>query len=175
MSAILDRPSKAIGSTTHARTPSKWVLSLFGLLVIALLVGLRAASEWSMMRQFGPDPQMPIWGVFMVIKLALWSLAGVFTTGLLVAMRRRRYGRLAASFLFLVWAITICAASWSYQQARYALAAASDSSTSAERLQQLAHFDGIQAGYELDNRIAAHPNTPRETLRELYQRGQLSR
>jgi hypothetical protein len=35
------------------------------------------------------------------------------------------------------------------------------------------HFDGIQAGYELDNRIASNPNTPPDALHELYERDQL--
>ena len=34
----------------------------------------------------------------------------------------------------------------------------------------LVNFDGIQAGYELDNRLALNPTTPPAALRELSRR-----
>jgi len=165
--------SKAASPKTDRHPLSKRKMSLVGVLVVMSFVGLRAGSEWSMMSQFGLDPQMPIWGIFMVVKLALWATAGAIATGFLVVAWRSRYGKPVALLLFGIWAVAICAASWGYQRARSALADASDASTSAERLQALVHFDGIQAGYELDNRIAIHSNTPQQALRELHERGQL--
>jgi hypothetical protein len=41
------------------------------------------------------------------------------------------------------------------------------------RLSRLVDFDGIQAGYRLDNRLASNPNTPPEALRRLSLRDQL--
>lgn len=81
--------------------------------------------------------------------------------------------KVISAALLLIWVAAICAASWQYQSARQALVAASDPLTPSDRLSELVHFRGIQAGYELDNRLAANPNTPSQALRELYQRGQL--
>jgi hypothetical protein len=78
-----------------------------------------------------------------------------------------------ARIVFAIWAAYICVASWKYFAAADALADASRPSTPPARLHQLVHFSGIQAGYELDNRIAAHPNTPIEALRELHARGNM--
>jgi hypothetical protein len=75
-----------------------------------------------------------------------------------------------ALVLFVAWAAAIGRASWQYNEGRRALADARDPTTSAERLEALVHFDGIQSGYELDNRLAAHRNTPPDALRELSTR-----
>lgn len=54
-----------------------------------------------------------------------------------------------------------------------ALAEARNPSTSSARLDQLLQFAGSQGDYELDNRIAANPNSTPEILRKLYGRHQL--
>ena len=138
--------------------------------VLAMLVGLRAISELAMMREHGQDAQMAIWAVFLVVRVALWLLAGAIAVRLLMAMWPRRWWSLASMLVLLVWAVAICRASWDYNTARRALEDASSRATSAGRLSELVHFDGIQAGYQLDNRLASHPNTPPEALRELSQR-----
>jgi hypothetical protein len=134
--------------------------------MIALLVALRAASELAMMSEHGSDPQLPVWQVLTAVKLTLWCIGGL-VVGL--AAMRNRWGLV----LLLTWAITICAASWEYQRATHALADASNPATSPDQLRALVHFDGIQAGYELDNRLASNLRTPPEALRELYERNQL--
>ena len=48
---------------------------LIALWLLVLLVGVRAAGELAMMREHGPDAQMGIWNVFLVVKLALWFVA----------------------------------------------------------------------------------------------------
>lgn len=142
-------------------------------LVVAAAVVVRAGSEIGMMSQHGSDPQMPIWYMVMAVKLAVWSLAGGLLMLLLVAVRKNRWGRVTGLVLLLAWLVAICASSWGYQKGAQALADADDPSTSAARLNELVQFDGIQAGYELDNRLASHPNTPPEALRNLYDRDQL--
>jgi hypothetical protein len=150
--------------------PPKGQVAVFS--VIILLVALRAASELGMMNEYGSDPQMPIWVMSMAVELALW-FGGGLVAWRLVAARKNRWGLPAGLVLLLVWTVAICAASWEYQRARQALADASNPSTPPERLRELVHFDGIQAGYRLDNRLASNQNTPPEALRELSERDQL--
>ena len=153
---------------------SRRQVTALSVLVLALLVGLRTASEAAMMREFGSDAQMGIWVMFFVVKVALWLLGGALAVGLLIAMWARRWGSLAGTVALLVWAVAICMASWDYNTARQALADASSDKTSPGRLSELVHFDGIQSGYELDNRLASNPNTTPEALRELSQRSDQS-
>jgi hypothetical protein len=140
---------------------------------VTLLVCVRAECELAMMWEYGSDAQMPIWWLMMLIVLALWFAGGSVLAASLVALWPRRWGLLISIPLAVAWVVAICVASWKYQIARQALADAADSSTSPDRLSQLVHFNGIQAGYELDNRIASNPNTPPEALRELSKRDQL--
>ncbi len=164
---------KAAPPKAQAFVLNRWAVGLAMFAGVTLLVFLRAATERSMMHEHGPDAQMGIWIMFMIVKLTLWLLCGVMAAALLLLMWRSRWGWRAATVLFAVWGVWICVSSWQYLSARNALADASNSSTVASRLQELVHFDGIQAGYELDNRIAIHPNTSPQSLRELHQRGHL--
>ena len=59
--------------------------------------------------------------------------------------------------------------SWGGIQLSNALIAAADPSTPSQRLASLADAD-LGYGHELDNRLAANPSTPVDTLRVLYQR-----
>lgn len=140
------------------------------MLMLVLLVGLRAASEIAMMYESGSDPQMPIWEMFLVVKIGLWLLGGALAVGLLIVVWPRRWVAMASLAVLLVWAVAITRASWDYSTARQALADAANSTTSPDRLRELVHFDGIQAGYQLDNRLAANRGTPPDALRELAQR-----
>jgi hypothetical protein len=149
---------------------SRWQAGRIAILLFALLVGLRAASEIAMMYEHGPDPQMPIWLMFLLVKLGLWLLGGAIAVGVLIVIWPNRLGALAALVALLVWAVAIGRATWHYNIARQALADAARPTTSPERLRELVHFDGLQAGYELDNRLAANRSTPPEALRELSQR-----
>lgn len=159
-------------SNPHYRLSRRAVAIAVSVAVI-LLVGLRAAGELAMMSEYGPDAQMAIWVVFLIIKSALWLFSGAVLVGLVIAAWPRRWAALTTLALLLIWTVAICAARWQFERARRALADASDPSTPPERLRELVNFDGIQAGYELDNRLASHPKTPPDALRQLYQRDQL--
>lgn len=164
-------------TVTNAKAPPqltrRWPATVIGFLVIAMLVGVRAASEYSMMKAHGTDPQMPIWIMFFVVKLAMWFFDGLVAVGLLTALWNKRWGALAGTALLVVWVAMISWASWSYYAAGRALADATDPTTPVVRLQELVHFDGIQAGYELANRLAENPSTPPASLRELYDQSEM--
>lgn len=142
------------------------------LVVVVVLVAFRFVSELSMMREYGSDAQMPIWMAFVVVRIAFWLVIGGALAILISVLWARRWA-VAIVLLLLVWSIAIIMSSLEYQIAARALADAADPGTPSERLRELVHFDGAQAGYELDNRLAANPGTPVEDLRVLYQRDQL--
>src|SRR5262245_50268977 len=95
--------------TTRTQDPphgvSRWTAGAVALLVVALLVGLRATSESAMMSQHGPDPQMPIWTMFLVGKLAFWLVTGGLLAGLLAAAWPKRWASLIGLALLLVWSV----------------------------------------------------------------------
>ena len=145
-------------------------IKLVAVSIVVLLVSLRAGCEYSMMSAHGPDAQMGIWFMFMFVQLAFWLVTGVVAAALLTAAWPKLWWSLAAFALILVWMTAIGWSSIRYYDGRRALVDASAASTSPERLRELADFDGIQAGYELDNRIASNPNTPPDILRLLRRR-----
>lgn len=165
-SLVANRPQRA-----HS-APGRRAVPVVAFCVIILLAGLRGLSEFAMMGVHGPDPQMPIWTMFMVVKLALWLGIGL-AIWLLVVVWRGRVGLLTGAVLLLGWGAAICGAIWQYSSAARALADASNPTTSPARLSELVQFGGIQAGYELDNRIASNLNTPSDALRTLHDRNQL--
>lgn len=140
--------------------------------IIACLLALRAASELGMMSAHGSDPQMGIWIMFMGVALAFWA-GTAFVCARLSTLVKGRWSRRVKYGLLLCWAVAICISSWRYFAGWKALTDAANPSTSPDRLRQLAHFDGIQAGYELDNRIASNPNLPDDVLRLLATKDQL--
>ncbi len=135
-----------------------------------LLVFVRAGCEYSMMNVYGTDAQMGIWFIVMLIVLTFWLVTGLVAAALLAAAWPNRWRSLAALGLILVWVAAICWSSVRYYGGGQALLDASAVSTSPERLRELADFDGVQAGYSLDNRIASNPNTPPDILRLLHGR-----
>lgn len=137
--------------------------------VFALLIALRAMGELAMMNEHGSDPQMPAWIVEFVIIMAIWFVAGL-PAFLILAFVRRSWSWAPALVWILLWGLWIGFSSWSRFEGARALADAADPATSPERLVELVHFRGAQAGYELDNRIASNPQTPATALRLLYQR-----
>jgi len=136
--------------------------------IIMLLVFVRAGCEYSMMNEHGPNAQMGIWIMFMGVQLLFWLLTGMVAATLLAAAWPNRWRSVAAFGVIMVWMTAACWSSVRYYDAGRALADASAASTSPERLKELVEFDGIQAGYQLDNRIASNPNTPPELLRSLH-------
>jgi hypothetical protein len=139
------------------------------LLVLFALLALRAVSEIDMMREYGPDPQKGIWNLVMIVKLALWFIGGGLAVSLLIRAWTGRFALVGVAAL-AAWAVAIGYAAWQYDEGRQALAEARDPQTPPARLRQLLAFDGIQVGYELDNRLAANPHTPGEVLRVLSTR-----
>jgi len=142
----------------------------WGLVFVLLLVGVRVLAEVGMMRAHGPDPQMPIWWVLCAVKVALWFIGGGIALAVMLRLWRYRWGRTAGAVSLVVWAVAIGWASWQYEVGGRALTDARDVKTSPERLRELVRFGGIQAGYELDNRLAANPSTPVDALRELAEK-----
>jgi hypothetical protein len=139
-------------------------------MLAVLVVGcvlIYGVAEGAMISQFGPDAQIPIWMAAYVTKILFWLMMGLGIVWL--ATLRRPRGILAAPLL-VVWTLAVLWSSSLYWQGWKALVDAADPQTSAERLTELAHFRGAQAGYELDNRIAAHRHTPPSVLRELHGR-----
>lgn len=140
------------------------------LLVVVVFVLVRAGCEYAMMRAHGPDAQMGIWIAFMLVRVGFWLITGVVAAAVVAAAWPNRQRTRAASVLLLVWLAAVCYSSGRYYNASRALADASSGSTSPERLRALANFDGIQAGYELDNRLSLNPNSPPDLLRALHGR-----
>ncbi len=135
--------------------------------LVLVLVGGRVLAEVGMMRAHGPDPQMPIWQTLCAIKAMLWFIGGGIALSVLSRLWRYRWGRMLGAALCCIWAVAIGWASWQYEIGGRALVDARDVKTSPERLRELAQFDGIQAGYELDNRLAANPSTPPDVRKKL--------
>lgn len=142
-------------------------LAAIAFAAVIVIVSVRAGCEMATMWEYGGDPQMSVWVMFSAIELIFWFAVGTVLARMLIVLRSKRLGVWITLLLIAVWAVAISRGSW--ESARYckALADASNPSTSPKRLSELVHFDGNQAGYELDNRIASNPNTPPEALREL--------
>src|SRR6188474_99862 len=100
---------------------------------LTLLVGIRAVAEFAMMTAHGPDAQMGIWWMFLLVKLAFWLGTGYVACVLLVAWKTS-WTRIVAMILGSVWAIAILWASSQYTRGAMALADAANPSTQAERL-----------------------------------------
>lgn len=145
------------------------MIGLLVCLIMLSLIMLRASSEWAMMIESGPDAQMPIWMLFFWSKLLYWGLTAGLVAGVMFVENPR--WRMAMGVLLLLgWTYAIRTESWKINVAVQALVEARDPATSPARLIQLLQFSGPQAGYELDNRIAANPNTNPEIMRMLYER-----
>ncbi len=115
---------------------------------------------------------MGIWAMFMAVRLSFWLVTGLAAAALLRTTQQNGRPSTGPSALVVLWLAAVCWSSWRYYDAGSALTDAAAASTSPDRLHELASFNGIQAGYELDNRIASNPNTNPDTLRVLYGRGQ---
>ena len=160
-------------TTTHAQgRPAVLIKRLVGLFVfpgMVVLVGHWVTSQLALMREYGSDPQMPIWIMFVGAKLGYWLLAGGVVAGVLF-FEKPHWRILMGVVLLLAWIHGISTERSKLQTRQQALAEARDSSTSPARLEQLLQFAVTLDDYEFDNRIATNPNTPSELMRKLYGR-----
>jgi len=136
------------------------------------LIGLtRWVFECLFVVSLVPDPQSPIWvmastvsSLFITATLALtvWiALRGLQSRSTLLVA-----GGAIGFLVLLGWYSTGFV---NLAQMRAALIDSADSNTDADRLRELAGFKS-GPGYEIDNRIAKHPNTSADVLRMLHGR-----
>ena len=147
--------------------------AIVAFLTVLAVTAVRGFSEKAMMSEHGPDAQMGIWLGFLIVKLVFWLVTGsvvaLVAVGLLKVTGKKVFGTL----LLGGWCAVALWASVAYVRGQRALAEAANPGTSPARLESLVDFDGIQAGYELDNRLAANPSTPVAAVRKLAMRDQL--
>lgn len=118
-----------------------------------------------------PDPQSPIWIMIssvtsVFILVAVFALAMVALRGMESARWPIRVVAAAPLLILLGWFATGFV---HLARVRSALLESADPGTSPARLRELAMFEG-GPGYEVDNRVAKHPNTPPDVLRSLHGR-----
>jgi len=118
-----------------------------------------------------PDPQSPIWimistvtSVFIAVTIAI--VAWLAFRGL---ESKSKLLKCAASLPFLLLLGWYSTGFVNLAQMRSALLDAANPNTNADRLRELADYKN-GPGYEIDNRIAKHPNTPPDVLRSLHGR-----
>jgi hypothetical protein len=141
-------------------------------IVLAALVGVaRCLFECGFVVPLVPDPQSPIW--MMVSLITSLIVSATVLPLALIAFRgqqsQRALVRCAACvplFLLLGW---YSIGFINLARMRAALLDSANANTGSERLRELADYRG-GPGYEVDNRLASHPNTPPDVLRALHGR-----
>ena len=118
-----------------------------------------------------PDPQSPLWimissvvSIFIAITLA--PLAWILLRGLESKSLLVKYSACIPFLVLLSWYST---GFLNLAQMRAALLDSANPNTDADRLRELADYEK-GPGYEIDNRVAKHPNTPPDVLRSLHGR-----
>lgn len=153
----------------QAMTPSRTVLS--AIVLAALTAATRCLFECGFVVTLVPDPQSPIWIMVSVITSLI-----IFATVLplaLVAFRGQQSqcalvrGVACVPLLLLLGWYSL--GFMNLAKVRAALLDSSNAATGPERLRELADYRG-GPGYEIDNRLASHPNTPPDVLRALHGR-----
>jgi hypothetical protein len=141
--------------------------AIVALLTVLAGSAIRGCSELGMMREHGPDAQMAIWQAFLIAKLLFWLVTGCVVVLVAVGLFKFTGSKILGTLLMGGWCAVVIWASSAYVGGQRALADAANPGTSPERLESLVEFDGVQAGYELDNRLAANPSTPVSAVRKL--------
>ncbi|MFM8892591.1 MAG: hypothetical protein ACKOTB_13390 [Planctomycetia bacterium] len=145
-------------------------------LLSAIVVGvLSGAARWTyecrLVVALVPDPQSPIW--IMVSGITSLFIAVTVTLAAWLAIRgcaaRAVWMRVALAMPLVLRLAWYSSGFGTLARMRAALLDAADPATAAERLRELANFTG-GPGYEIDNRVARHPNTPADVLRALHGR-----
>lgn len=134
-------------------------------------VSFTAFNLQTRVTEIAPDAQSGIVIMYsLILNTVLWLVlsfaAFYFLQGLAQRYWFKSFVSGALSLLFIGYAGYM---SVSAMQLSNALIAAADPSTPSQRLASLADAK-LGYGYELDNRLAANPSTPVDTLRALYQR-----
>ncbi len=156
----------------HRKATLTTLVAVLLSICVGLLVGIaRVMYECVMVVPLVPDPQSGIWVMLSCITTII--VAVTIAAACFVALR----GFSAESFpvkclmcvpllLLIAW---YSAGFFNLAEMRAALLDAADPTTGADRLRELASYSG-GPGYEIDNRIAKHPNTPSDVLRSLHGR-----
>lgn len=146
--------------------------AVWSAIVLAALIGAaRCLFECGFVVPLVPDPQSPVW-----IMISLITSLIIFATVLplaLVAFRGQQSQRVLARCAACVPLLLLLG--WyslgfiNLAKMRAALLDSANATTGPERLRELADYKG-GPGYEIDNRLASHPNTPPDVLRALHGR-----
>jgi hypothetical protein len=146
--------------------------------IVALLVGgARYGYETRVLMPLAPDPQNAIWHVLSLVTSVVAATVSfaLCWAGLRLVVAAAAAGRpVPASGLALLVGLAVVVV-WTARDlhrmsvVRRALIDAADPATPAERLRELALHPG-GPGYEIDNRVARHPNTRPDVLRMLHGR-----
>jgi len=156
---------------------SRLVPALVAAIVALLVGGGRYWYETRVLMPLAPDPQNAIWQLLSLVTSVVAALlsstlcwAGVHRIAATAAAGRSAHGTGLALLAGLVVVVAWTAHDLRQMSVvRRALIDAADPATPAERLRELAiHRSG--PGYEIDNRVARHPNTPPDVLRMLHGR-----
>lgn len=141
-------------------------------LAVAALVGAgRRVLECRFVVPLVPDPQSSIW--IMISSITSVVIFATVLAAALVALRGLKSSgsviRMAACVPLLGLLAWYATGFVHLATMRAALLESADYGTSADRLRELAGYRG-GPGYEIDNRVASHPNTPPDVLRSLHGR-----
>jgi hypothetical protein len=145
-------------------------------ILIALAVGFaigvpRWVFECLFVVPLVPDPQSPIWIMFSTITSVFIAVTIAIAARLAFRAWQSKFALLkfggVLPFVLLIgWYSTGFV---NLARMRSALLDSANPNTEADRLRELAYFKG-GPGYEIDNRVAKHPNTPPDVLRSLHGR-----
>lgn len=152
-----------------AMTQSRHIMLAVGFAVVFAVA--RWCLECLVVVPLAPDPQTPIW--IMISSITCVFIAVTLAPLAWLALRGLRS---ESSLIKCVsWVPLLSLLAWysfgfiSLAYMRSALVDSANPTTKAERLRELANYkDG--PGYEIDNRVAKHPNTPPDVLRALHGR-----
>jgi len=144
-------------------------------LIAAGVAALASLARWVFECRFVvslvPDAQSAIWIVMSTITSGF--VFATLTVAAFVALRGLKSPRVFVRVVACVPLLGLLA--WYSSgvtrlvQMRWALLDSANPATSADRLRELARFQG-GPGYEIDNRVARNPSTPPDVLRSLHGR-----
>lgn len=151
--------------------------------VISVIVGLITAIMVALVRRIPEqllidsvwDAQAPIAHLYSLVACAVlfgvtWPTATLLAAGLM--FKKRSLTAVGVVGMTAILAFVGFRLVRFYGDHR-AMVDSADPTTPVARLTALSDYQTMYFGYELDNRIASHPNTPVEVLRKLHARNNL--